>query len=131
MVALQKRSSMATQRPIMRLVRDDEPELTRHTRERRVFPRREMHISIAGMRLDHSIPARRQPMLALDVRDVSVGGLSALSDTALAPGELISVSFPSRGLHSGWDARGRVVRCERGALGYRVAVEFESIPAAA
>ncbi|QOV87305.1 PilZ domain-containing protein [Humisphaera borealis] len=130
MVAL-KQKSADVYRPIMRLVRDDEVELARQARERRVFPRREMHITISGKRLDHSIPARRQPMLALAVRDVSAGGLSALSDTALFPGELIAVTFPPSGLQSGWGARGRVVRCEPAALGYRVAVEFENLPSAA
>lgn len=125
MLAL-KQNPAETFRPMMRLVRDDEVAASEQGRERRVFPRRPMHITIAGTRLDHTIIARRQPFLELAVRDVSAGGMSALSQTALMPGEMIAVSFPTRGLQPGWDARGRVLRCEPAALGYRVAVEFES-----
>ena len=131
MVALSYKKSFPAPAPIMRLVRDDEVDIARQTRERRVFPRRPMQLTIAGHRLDHSIPARRQPTLELNLRDVSAGGLSALTDTALFPGESIAVTFPPSGLQRGWDARGRVVRCEPAALGYRVAVEFEYMPAAA
>lgn len=130
MVAL-KQKSVESYRPIMRLVRDDETEIVRTARERRVFPRRPMHVTISGTRLDHSIPARRQPMLSLAIRDVSAGGLSALSETAVQPGEVIAVSFPPSGLQPGWDARGRVLRCEPAALGFRIAVEFEHLPSAA
>lgn len=75
--------------------------------------------------------ARRQPAVTLTVRDVSVGGLAAVTDTPLLPGERIAVSFPAEGLRMGWGASGRVLRCEPGAAGYRVAVEFESTPTAA
>jgi hypothetical protein len=30
----------------------------------------------------------------------------------------------------GWDAYGRVVRCDASTFGYRVAVEFDTLPAA-
>jgi hypothetical protein len=30
----------------------------------------------------------------------------------------------------GWDAVGRVLRCDPSGLGYRVAVEFDPLPAA-
>src|SRR3982751_2129225 len=129
MVAL-KQHSYSSQ-PIMRLVREEEIADERHRSERRIFPRREVSMTVAGTRLDHSIPARRQPALAMDVRDLSVGGLSALTETPLMPGELIAVTFPPQGLKMGWNACGRVIRCSPSALGYRVAVEFESIPSAA
>jgi hypothetical protein len=131
MVAVSQRSPRTSQQPIMRLVRDNESVEALHGRERRVFPRKEMQMAILGKRLDHSVIARRQPALALNVRDLSVGGLSALTETPLAAGERIGVSFPAEGLRMGWSACGRVLRCEPSALGYRIAVEFEHLPSAA
>lgn len=131
MVVAVRKPKTSYSQPTLRLVRDDEPAAAVGTRERRVFARREVSVTVMGHRLDHSIVARRQPALALTVRDVSVGGLSALTETPLLPGERIAVSFPAEGLRMGWGASGRVVRCEPAALGYRVAVEFESTPTAA
>ena len=101
-----------------------------HWSERRNFPRREMNTSVLGRRLDHSIEARQMPRLTLNLRDLSLGGLSAVSDQPLGAGEHIVVAFPSQGRLHGWDAFGRVLRCENSAMGYRVAVEFDPLPAA-
>jgi hypothetical protein len=99
--------------------------------ERRVFPRREVREQLDTLRLDHSLSALRRPHLSLSLRDLSVGGLSAISDVPLMAGERLSVSYPTKGMVMGWNAYGRVVRCAPSGMGYRVAVEFESIPAAA
>ena len=99
--------------------------------ERRMFPRTEGRARVPGKRLDHSIPALRQPHLTLALRDLSVGGLSAISQTPLGVGERLTVFFPPQAAHKGWDVSGRVLRCEPAALGYRVAVEFEALPMAA
>jgi hypothetical protein len=103
--------------------------------ERRAFPRNELHGRIESKRMDHTLPALRQPHLEMALRDLSIGGLSALSPAPLMRGERISVSFPAQSasgrLHAGWDAAGRVVRCEPSGLGYRVALEFDAMPAAA
>lgn len=99
--------------------------------ERRLFTRKEIGGRVEGMRLDNSIEARREPQLSLMLRDLSLGGLSALSQTPIDRGERISVFFPPQGAHSGWDARGRVVRCEPSSMGYRVAVAFDPVPMAA
>ena len=71
------------------------------------------------------------PFLQLNLRDVSVGGLSAVSPQAVEAGERVSVFFPPEGTKRGWDACGRVIRCDPGHFGYRIAVEFEAIPLAA
>ncbi len=112
----------------MRLVTDED---TATGAERRVFPRKEFQARVQGKRLDHTIPARREPHLNLSLRDVSVGGLSAISQTPVASGERVSVFFPPQGIQRGWDAYGRVVRCQPGQFGYRIAVEFDPIPLAA
>ena len=98
--------------------------------ERRMFPRKEIHARVEGKRMDHSIVAHLQPHLSLSLRDLSFGGLSALSQTPLERGERLTVFFPPQGNNRGWDAYGRVLRCEPSSIGYRIAVEFDPLPAA-
>lgn len=131
MVALLK-SSLSQWKPPLRLVRDEEEAFpATKASERRIFPRKEVRTQVVGKRLDHALPALRQPALNLSLRDLSVGGLSALTEMPLLPGERIAVNFPAQGLQMGWGACGRVLRCEPSAMGYRIAVEFEAIPSAA
>jgi hypothetical protein len=106
--------------------------------ERRMFPRRASSGTARGKRLDHSPAALRRPALTLALRDVSVGGLSAISDTPLQRGERLAVRFPAQGVfpaggaaRAAWDAAGRVIRCETSGLGYRLAIEFDAVPTAA
>ena len=99
--------------------------------DRRMFPRKELSASIEGRRLDHTIDARRDPNLTLHLRDLSLGGLSALTEVPLNRGERVSVFFPPQGPSRGWDAFGKVIRCEPSSLGYRLAVEFDPLPMAA
>lgn len=99
--------------------------------ERRVFPRKEVAARIQGRRMDHTIPARREPFLNLSLRDLSMGGLSAISQSPVQRGERVSVFFPPQGVQRGWDALGRVIRCDASGFGYRIAVEFDPIPMAA
>ena len=98
--------------------------------ERRVFPRKALQAEVDGTRLDHTLPALRRPALKLSLRDLSYGGLSALSDAPVMTGERISVYIPANGLTGGWNAYGRVIRCTPSGMGYRVAVEFDPLPAA-
>jgi PilZ domain-containing protein len=98
--------------------------------ERRIFPRKELNTEVQGRRLDHSLAALRQPVLTMTLRDVSAGGLCALSDTPIPAGEHVTISVPGRGVFGGWDAYGRVIRCSPSGVGYRVAVEFDRLPAA-
>ncbi len=99
--------------------------------ERRIFPRKEAHGHIQGRRLDHTLPARREPILNLALSDLSLGGLSAISQTAVSKGERVTVYFPPQGVHRGWDALGRVIRCQPSSFGYRIAVEFDPTSLAA
>ena len=98
--------------------------------ERRVFPRKEVQGEALGRRLDHSLAALRQPVLKMSLRDVSAGGLCALSDTPIPAGERVTISVNSGAMSGGWDAYGRVIRCAPSGAGYRVAVEFDRLPAA-
>jgi hypothetical protein len=113
----------------MRLVGSEVEEKT--GAERRIFPRKELQARIQGKRLDHTVPARREPHLNLSLRDLSVGGLSAISQSPVESGERVSVFFPPQGIQRGWDASGRVIRCQPSTFGYRIAVEFDPISIAA
>ena len=98
--------------------------------DRRIFPRQQMSLHVSGRRMDHSVEARRDPCLHLALRDISVGGMSATSQTPVKVGEHIAVFFPPEGLSRGWDAYGRVLRVEPQKMGYRIAVSFDRLPAA-
>ena len=100
--------------------------------ERRIFPRKEVHALVQGRRMDHTVSACQVPQMTLTLRDLSLGGLSAVSPTPLDRGERLTVYFPAQGPLRGWDAYGRVIRCDPNAtgIGYRVAVEFDALPAA-
>ena len=98
--------------------------------ERRVFPRKEVRAQVDGRRLDHTLSALRHPVVKLMLHDLSCGGLCALSDEPVAPGERLTVFVPPNGLTGGWTAYGRVIRCAPSGMGYRVAVEFDPLPAA-
>lgn len=99
--------------------------------DRRLFPRKEVHADVQANRVDHTVQARRQPRLTLALRDLSLGGMSAISPAPLDRNERINVQFPALGTHGGWNAQGRVIRCMPSALGYRVSVEFDPLPMAA
>ena len=101
------------------------------TVNRRVFPRKEVHAQLVAARTDHTLEALRTPSLTLYLRDLSLGGMSAISPFPLKQGERLSLHFPRTGTMGGWDAAGYVLRCVQSALGYRVAVEFDPLPAAA
>src|SRR4051812_613636 len=98
--------------------------------ERRMFERRETSLHAQAKRLDHSINALRMPMLSFPLRDLSLGGCSALTDIPLSAGERLTVSIPQNGHSLPWNAFARVIRCQPSSLGYRVAVEFDPLPAA-
>jgi hypothetical protein len=108
------------------------PKSFRGTRpeDRRVFPRKEIHAQLEIHRVDNTPDALRDPNLTLYLRDLSLGGMSAISPFALERGERLSLHFPRTGSIGGWTAMGHVRRCVQSALGYRVAVEFDPLPAA-
>lgn len=98
--------------------------------ERRLFTRKRMSLSIMGRRLDQVASAWRFPTLKMHLCDLSLGGASAITDEPVAKGEHLSISIPDMQNLAGWDARGRVLRCEPSSTGYRIAMEFDPLPAA-
>ena len=65
--------------------------------DRRMFPRKELHATVQGKRIDHTIEARQNPRLNITLRDLSFGGMSAVVDRPLGKGERINVVFPAQG----------------------------------
>jgi hypothetical protein len=98
--------------------------------DRRIFPRIARPLCVEAHRLDHSLSALRNRRLQLAVREISLNGMSALSDHPMHAGEHISATFPPHDGRPAFFAFGRVIRCEPSATGYRVAVEFDPLPAA-
>jgi hypothetical protein len=98
---------------------------------RRIFPRKECHAQVEGRRTDHTIAAHQFPQFSMALRDLSFGGLSAITQMPLNCGERLTVYFPKQGALQEWDAQGRVLRCDTSSMGYRVAVEFDPLPMAA
>lgn len=120
MVALARMRSISRFEPNERPLRID----------RRVFGRAPAHVRVEARRLANTLAALRSPVVDLHVRDISLGGLSALTEHRIEEGEPLEVYLPSVNGMPPWDAYGRVVRCELSPVGYRVAVEFEPRPAA-
>jgi hypothetical protein len=98
--------------------------------ERRMFERTSAEGVAQGHRLDHTVQARRNPRIAMNLRDLSLGGLAAVAKDPLERGESVAVTFPQRGLGPAINAIGRVIRCEPSPYGYQVAIEFEPLLAA-
>lgn len=98
--------------------------------ERRLFVRREVHLTVMGRRLDLPILSRRFPTLRMHLRDLSVGGASALVDEPLNEGERLTLTLPAGDDTPSWDACGRILRCEPSSTEYRIAIAFDPLPAA-
>lgn len=105
--------------------------LTPPDNDRRLFDRKEDHRQINAHRLDHSVDALRQPFISLALRDLSVGGASAISDLPLQFGERIALYFSGDKAVAPWTMNGQVLRCEPSGMGYRVGIAFETEPVAA
>jgi hypothetical protein len=114
---------------MLTLVRD-QPDLSDGDLKPGLSGRRSAQVQASGKRLDNILPARQNPRLRLKVRDISTGGLSALSDKPVLEGEHIAVQFPAPFGVPIWSAYGHVVHCEKGPKGYRLSVEFDPRPAA-
>ncbi|MEM7808892.1 MAG: PilZ domain-containing protein [Planctomycetota bacterium] len=102
--------------------------------DRRIHPRQQISLRVRGRRIDNDIQALREPHLNLNVADVSVGGMRAISQSRLLVGERVAVYFPPTGGPSGrgWDACGRVIRVEQQTHqpGCTIAVSFDRAMAA-
>ena len=99
--------------------------------ERRMFPRREFTHTLKAC----GASITRSPLIVSRISHwpcaTCRSGARRHQPDAAAAGERLAVFFPPQGIKRGWDAYGRVIRCNPSAMGYRIAVEFDPIPAAA
>jgi len=89
--------------------------------DRRMFTRRPARVEV------HASLARDGEPLHLELRDLSVGGVGAWTTKPIPAGEKLSFSFPPEGFNRGFNTRGKVVRCEPSAMGYRIGVQFDRL----
>ena len=114
MVALLKTS------PPMAICRDVDPSPPSSGAERRMFPRKELHARVEGKRIDHSLPALRAAAPEAGpprpVRRRAVRDQPDAADDAASGWRCPSPPSPQPGGSTrGWDAVGRVIRCEPAA----------------
>ena len=93
--------------------------------DRRLFPR--MHAS--GIVSGHRFGRKKEGVAALDIdlRDISISGVSGWVDAALDPGDKVHLSFPADGFKRGFNTFGKVIRCDVRATGYQVAIQFDRL----
>lgn len=91
------------------------------TDERRLFPRRPIYGSINGL-----VTSNHQP-IQLELRDWSVSGVGGYTNRMIHRGASVTLSFPPDGFKKGFNARGKVVRCEPSATGYRIGIQFDHL----
>lgn len=89
--------------------------------DRRTFPRRPAHGTIDGI-----ISAGHDP-IHVELRDLSVCGVGGFTNRMVARGASVVLSFPPEGLDCGFNTRGKVVRCEPSATGYRIGIQFDRL----
>jgi hypothetical protein len=107
--------------------------------DRRRCDRHDLGGCVTAVRRDHDMRIHRRPVCSLRLRNLSIGGIGAISDIPLAPDERISVYFQPHGADSGFELVGHVVRCtpirtgrtenDLPVTGYEIGLRFD--PAAA
>ncbi len=67
---------------------------------------------------------------SLNLLDMSDGGMGGLCNDELSPDSSVAVLFPPHGPERGFDVSGRVVRCQRRAVGHEIGIRFDERRAA-
>jgi hypothetical protein len=93
--------------------------------ERRVFPRRPASGSASALRLAPPRNSENDATLELQLRDISVGGVSGYAPVPVNRGERVTVFFSTESVKRPFAADGRVVRCDASQSGYCVAIAFD------
>ena len=96
--------------------------------ERRQAPRRPVSGQVTTLWQD---TGSLRKIASLDLQDISNSGLCALSGEPVEVNSRITVFFQPHGPEGGYDAAGRVVRCQAMAEGYEIGIRFDSQAAAA
>ncbi len=90
--------------------------------ERRRFPRTQVRMQIRAIRLD---PDGGDVTNLLETQDISRGGMGALTDRPLYPGQRMLLCLPLSDSDGRRNTYATVVRCRAVEDGYRVGLEFD------
>lgn len=92
--------------------------------ERRKHPRTRLSMMLHGIRLD---PDGGDVRDTLQMVDISRGGMGAVVDRRLRPGQRIVLCLPMHPDGQRRNVYASVVRCQKASEGYRVGLEFEFV----
>ena len=92
--------------------------------ERRRHSRTHLNMMLHGIRLD---PEGGDVHDTLQMVDISRGGLGAVSDRWLYPGQKILLCLPLHPQGVRKNMYATVVRCSKGADGYHIGLEFDRV----
>lgn len=119
---------------------DDLPTPDVYRFDRRRCDRHDLGGCVTAVRRDHDMRILRRPVCSLRLRNLSDGGIGAISDIPLAPDERVSVYFQPHGADSGFELVGHVVRCQPlragrsesdlPVTGYEIGLRFDPATAA-
>lgn len=84
-----------------------------------MFSRRPAYGGVDGI-----VTSEHEP-IHVELRDLSVCGVGGLTNRSVSRGASVMLSFPPEGLNRGFNTRGKVVRCEPSATGYRIGIQFD------
>lgn len=94
------------------------------TFERRSHPRHVIRGHVTAVRSDPQDGNEQRRICALELLNLSDGGLGALAQEPVAIDAKITVFFPPHGPERGLDLTGRVVRCTQREHGYDVGIRM-------
>ncbi|QNN22080.1 PilZ domain-containing protein [Planctomycetales bacterium ZRK34] len=119
---------------------DDFPAPAVYRFDRRRCDRHDLGGCVTAVRRDHDMRIHRRPVCSLRLRNLSDGGIGAISDIPLSPDERISVYFQPHGADQGFELVGHVVRCQPlragqtdkdlPVTGYEIGLRFDPATAA-
>jgi len=97
-------------------------DMVNHLPERRRHPRTRLQMVLHGIRLD---PDGGDVQDTLQMVDISRGGMGAVTDRWLYPGQRIVLRLPLAPDGRRKNMYASVVRCQKVQEGYRVGLEFD------
>ena len=98
--------------------------VTYYPPERRRHPRTQLRMTLHGIRLD---PDGGDVCDTLQMQDISRGGMGAVADRWLYPGQKVMLRLPTHPANGRRNLSATVVRCKRIQEGYRIGLQFDHI----
>lgn len=98
--------------------------VTYYPPERRRHPRTQLRMTLHGIRLD---PDGGDVRDTLHMQDISRGGMGAVADRWLYPGQKVLLCLPTHPTGGRKNLSATVVRCQRIQEGYRLGLQFDHI----